>query len=92
MIVSARPGPEATQRPRSAHNGPKFSAGAVVPGCRAGQHRDQHHVGLAEHADGLDRDQFRVPGPDAHPDQPLRHDVTSAAIPQAAVNLAAAAG
>ena len=62
------------------------------PGVRAGQHRDQHHVGLAEHADGLDRDQFRVPGPDAHPDQPLRHDVTSAAIPQAAVNLAAAAG
>ena len=59
------------------------------PGIRAGQHGDQHHVGLAEHADGLDRDQFRIPGPDAHPDQPL-HGVGTLA--QAAVNLAAAAG
>jgi len=68
------------------------SRGPGVLGGRAGQYGDQHHVGLAEHADGLDRDQFRVPGPHAHPNQPLRHDVTSAAIPQAAVNLAAAPG
>ena len=43
--------------------------GASVGG--GGQHRDQHHVGLAQHADGLDRDEFRVAWPDAHPDQPL---------------------
>ena len=59
-------------------------------GLRArGQHGDQHHVGLAEHPDGLDRDQLRVAGPDADPDQPAHEAGTLA---QAAVNLAAAAG
>jgi hypothetical protein len=60
-----------------------------VAGNRRSQHGDQHHVGLAEHADGLDRDQFGIPGPDAHADQALHGALTSA---QAATNLAAAAG
>ena len=59
-------------------------------GWLGGQHGDQHHIGLAQHADRLDRDQFRVPGSDAHSDQAL-HGVGT--LPQAAaVNLAAAAG
>ena len=37
----------------------------------SGEHRDQDHVGLAQHPDGLDRDQFRVAGPDPHADQAL---------------------
>ena len=83
MIDSARPGP-----------GFSGLARAWLPAWwLGGQHRDQHHVGLAQHADGLDRDQFRVPGSDAHSDQALHREVTSAAAPQAAaVNLAAAAG
>ena len=56
---------------------------------RGGQHGDQHHVGLAEHADGLDRDQLGISGADAHADQPAHG---AAALAQAAVNLAAAAG
>ncbi len=31
--------------------------------------RDQHHVGLAQHPDRLDRDKLRVPRPDPDPDQ-----------------------
>ncbi len=38
-------------------------------GARAGHHRDEDDVGLAQHPDGLDRDQFRVTGAHAHPDQ-----------------------
>ena len=63
-------------------------------GVGSGQHRDQHDVGLAQHPDGLDRDQFRVAGPDPHADQALhaRPIHAEGTLAQAAVNLAAAAG
>ena len=65
-----------------------------VPGVRGGQHGDQDDVRLAQHADGLDRDEFRIPGPDAHSDQAFHRAGTSAAGTerQAAANLAAACG
>ena len=69
-------------------------AGSGVP-AGPGQHRDQHRVGLAQHPDGLDRDQFRVAGPDPHADQALHAALSFHAegtLAQAAVNLAAAAG
>ena len=60
-----------------------------------GQDRDQHRVGFAQHPDGLDRDQFRVAGPDPHADQALHAALsfhTEGTFAQAAANLAAAAG
>ena len=54
-----------------------------------GEHGNQHYVGLAQDADGLDRDQFGVAGTDADPDEP-HHGTLAFAL--AAVNLAAAAG
>ena len=61
---------------------------------RGGQHGDQDHVCLAQHADGLDRDEFGIAGPDAYSDQAFHRADTSAARieRQAAANLAAACG